>query len=144
MKADEYGLPHIKSVSLIDKVRDVNALIGFSRINPVMSKTDEGFVHIKEVDTHWYPAYEVRGEGIFIEFDQSEIDKWISDNPVVAERAEHINDNYALSFIAQNHPRAITPKFVMLHTLSHLLIKQLSFECGYSIASLCERIYCAE
>jgi hypothetical protein len=32
----------------------------------------------------------------------------------------------------------------MLHTLSHLLIKQLSFECGYSIASLCERIYCAE
>lgn len=32
----------------------------------------------------------------------------------------------------------------MLHTLSHLLIKQLSFECGYSVASLCERIYCAE
>jgi len=32
----------------------------------------------------------------------------------------------------------------MLHTLSHLLIKQLSFECGYSIASLSERIYCSE
>lgn len=32
----------------------------------------------------------------------------------------------------------------MLHTLSHLLITQLSFECGYSIASLCERIYCAD
>lgn len=38
----------------------------------------------------------------------------------------------------------ITPKFFLLHTLSHLLIKQLSFECGYSIASLSERIYCAE
>ena len=32
----------------------------------------------------------------------------------------------------------------MLHTLSHLLISQLSFECGYSIASLSERLYCAE
>lgn len=144
MSVEEYRLPHIKSVSLIDKVRVVNALIGFSRINPVMSNTDEGFVHIKEAETCWYPAYEVRGEGIFIEFEQNDIDKWISDNPIVAERARHINDNYALSFIAQNHPRTITPKFVMLHTLSHLLIKQLSFECGYSIASLCERIYCAE
>lgn len=32
----------------------------------------------------------------------------------------------------------------MLHTLSHLLISQLSFECGYSIASLSERLYCSE
>lgn len=32
----------------------------------------------------------------------------------------------------------------MLHTISHLLITQLSFECGYSIASLSERLYCSE
>ena len=31
----------------------------------------------------------------------------------------------------------------MLHTLSHLLISQLSFECGYSVASLSERLYCS-
>jgi len=140
----EYKLPHIKSVSLIDKVRVVNALIGFSRLNPVMNKTDPGFVHIKEPDTHWYPAYEVRGEGIFIEFEQGDIDKWISEYPALTTRVKQISDNYAGSFIGKNHPRQITPKFVMLHTLSHLLIKQLSFECGYSIASLSERIYCAE
>ena len=55
-----------------------------------------------------------------------------------------LNRNYATSFIGKNHPRTITPKFLMLHTLSHLLISQLSFECGYSIASLSERLYCAE
>ena len=38
----------------------------------------------------------------------------------------------------------ITPKFLLLHTISHLLIKQLSFECGYSIANLSERLYCAD
>lgn len=144
MSRNDYKLPHIKSVSLIDKVRVVNALIGFSRINPVIGKDDAGFVHIKESKTRWYPAYEVRGEGIFIEFEHDEIDEWILNNLSVTERVKRINDNYATSFIGKHHPRDITPKFVMLHTLSHLLIKQLSFECGYSIANLSERIYCAE
>ncbi len=83
-------LPHIKAVSLIDKVRVVNALIGFSRINPVSGKDDDGFVHIKEPETRWYPAYEVRGEGIFIEFEQSDIDAWITDNPLIVERTKKI------------------------------------------------------
>jgi hypothetical protein len=144
MPIEEYGLPHVKSISLIDKVRVVNALIGFSRLNPVMRKNDHGFNHIKESTTRWYPAYEVRGEGVFIEFEQKSIDKWIASNPDIFLRAERINANYAQSFLGQSYPREITPKFIMLHTLSHLLIKQLSFECGYSIASLCERIYCAE
>jgi len=137
-------LPYVKAISLIDKVRVVNALIGFSRINPVSSKDDTGFVHVKEPETRWYPAYEVRGEGIFIEFEQSDIDAWIAANPLVVGRTKKINDNYANSFFALNHPRTITPKLLLLHTISHLLIKQLSFECGYSIANLSERLYCAD
>jgi hypothetical protein len=140
----EGKLPHVKAVSLIDKVRVINALIGFSRINPVSGRNDNGFVNIKERGTRWYPAYEVRGEGIFIEFEQSSIDTWITENPKVQERAENITGNYANSFFAQNHPRIITPKFLLLHTISHMLIKQLSFECGYSIANLSERLYCAD
>lgn len=144
MNIAEYNIPHIKAISLIDKVRVVNALIGFSRIQPAMTNTDQGFVEAKEPSTRWYPAYEVRGEGIFIEFNQDDIDAWIASNPSVTERAALLNTNYAVSFIGKNHPRTITPKFIMLHTLSHLLISQLSFECGYSIASLSERLYCSE
>lgn len=144
MPIEEYGLPHIKSISLIDKVRVVNALTGFSRITPAMNKDDPGFVSVKMPETKWYPAYEVRGEGIFIEFSQAEIDRWIEDNPLVVARAAKLSDNYATSFIGKNHPRKITPKFIMLHTISHLLITQLSFECGYSIASLSERLYCSD
>ena len=137
-------LPHIKAISLIDKVRVVNALIGFSRLNPISGKDDDGFVHIKEQETRWYPAYEVRGEGIFIEFEQADIDEWVTKNPEVTERVRKINNNYAGSFAGNNCPRTITPKFLLLHTISHLLIKQLSFECGYSIANLSERLYCAD
>lgn len=144
MPVDEYGIPHIKGISLVDKVRVVHALTGFSRLEPVISKDDRGYVDVKKPETNWYPAYEVRGEGIFIEFRQDDIEKWIAKNPEVSERAKRLNENYANSFIGKNHPRNITPKFIMLHTLSHLLISQLSFECGYSIASLSERLYCAE
>lgn len=141
---EEYNLPHIKAISLIDKIRVVNALTGFSRIEPVMSENDKGFVSVKETETNWYPAYEVRGEGIFIELNEGDIAEWIEKHPKVAERISRLNEKYAYSYIGKNHPRNISAKFVMLHTLSHLLITQLSFECGYSIASLCERLYCCE
>ncbi len=144
MPIAEYDIPHIKSVSLIDKVRVVNALTGFSRINPAMNEEDTGFVSIKRPETRWYPAYEVRGEGIFIEFNQNDINAWMEANPDVVKRAKTLNDNYANSFIGKNHPRTVSPKFIMLHTVAHLLITQLSFECGYSIASLSERLYCSE
>jgi hypothetical protein len=141
MDVSKYNIPHIKSISLIDKVRVVKALVGFSRVAPVSSKNDPGFVEIKERKDNWYPAYEVRGEGIFIEFLQKDIENWIGDFPEILARCERLQQNYDSSFIGKNHPKLITPKFIMLHTLSNLLISQLSFECGYSIASLAERLY---
>lgn len=139
-----YDIPHVKSISLIDKVRVVRALTGFSRINPVMNMEDKGFVSIKENSTPFYPANEVRGEGIFVEFDFHDISDWISSNPEVIERTDQINSNYADSYFGSRHPRVITPKFILLHTISHLMITQLSFECGYNVASLSEKIYCSE
>ncbi|WP_310603606.1 DUF1998 domain-containing protein [Anaerosporobacter sp.] len=144
MSISDYHLSHVKAVSLVNKVKVVNALTGFSRITPILDREDKGFVSIKREETNWYPAYEVRGEGIFIEFDSDDIEKWINEQPEVLRRAQKLSDNYANSFIGKNHPRNISPKFIMLHTLSHLLISQLSFECGYSIASLSERLYCSE
>lgn len=140
----EYDLPHIKSIALIDKVRVVNALVGFSRLTPVTNCNDVGYVDIKQPETKWYPAYEVRGEGIFIEFKTDDIQRWINENPEVKERAALINHHYETSILGSNRERVITPKMIMLHTLSHLLITQMSFECGYSVASLSERLYCAE
>lgn len=146
--SEAYSLPCVKSVSLIHKLREVQALVGFTRCNPVektsTTENTETLVPVKEADTDWYPAYEVRGEGIFIEFDADEIKKWCKNNPNLDSRADIINRNYKESFIGKNNPRTVTAKFLFLHTLSHLLIKQLSFECGYNIASLKERIYCSE
>ena len=148
MNVDDYHLPYIKKIALIHKIREVQALTGFSRINPadkseVISKQGH-VVSVKEYKTNWYPAYEVRGEGIFIEFDSNAINQWRTQNTELSRRVDILNENYRKSFIGSHNPRTITGKFLLLHTISHLLIKQLSFECGYSIASLKERIYCSE
>lgn len=144
----KYNLPFIKGISLINKVREVIALTGFTRINPQDGELNKdrspSFVPIKEKNTNWYPAYQVRGEGIFIEFNEEDINEWRNANPEIRHRTAILNSNYARSFIGEKHPRKITEKYVLLHTISHLLIKQLSFECGYGIASLKERIYCGE
>lgn len=142
MDVEDYHIPHIKSVALIDKIRVVHALVGFSRINGVVSRFSNGFVDVKGINA--YPGYQVRGEGIFIEFDSAEIQKWVDGNPKIQERAKILRDNYRKSFFGENYPKKITAKFIMLHTLSHLLIYQLSFECGYNVASLSERLYCSD
>ena len=36
-----------------------------------------------------------------------------------------------------------SPLLMRIHTLAHLLMRQLSFVCGYSNASVRERIYCS-
>lgn len=144
----EYDLPFLKSISLIHKIREVQALTGFTRIKPSdrteSFKDQPNIVPVKEPDTNWYPAYQVRGEGIFIEFDENVINAWRSNNTAVQRRVDALNEKYKESFLGASSPRTISAKFLLLHTVAHLLIKQLSFECGYSIASLKERIYCAE
>lgn len=142
-------MPCVKNISLIHKVREVQALVGFSRLEPLDDDNSNNGgkikkVLIKEDSTNWYPGYDVRGEGIFIELDEDAIDAWRTNNIGVQRRVDHLNENYAKSYYGDIRPRTISAKFLLLHTLSHLLMKQLSFECGYSIASIKERIYCSE
>lgn len=144
----KYNIPFIKGISLIEKIREVQVLLGFSRIEPfpaamIRSKLP-GFVPVKEEETEWYPGYNVYGEGIFIEFDGDAINAWRSGNTVLEKRVITLQENYDNSFLGKQNPRKISGKFLLLHTISHLLIKQLSFDCGYNISSLKERIYCGE
>jgi Domain of unknown function (DUF1998). len=149
-----YYKSYLSKVVLIHKMREVRALTGFSRINGpdnnIMDSDDEEESSSKKYklikplsDRNWYPAIEVNGEGIFIELDERLIEKWIKENPEVTERINNIDKKYYKILSDKGFSiRRITPKFVLLHTLSHLIIKELSFKCGYSSTSIRERIYC--
>ncbi|WP_434295694.1 DrmB family protein [Clostridium botulinum] len=146
--SEEYGMEEISKVTLVKKLKEVRALVGYTRIKPPLpyimgaDKSSDGskVVSIKEYEDRWYPAYEVRGEGIFIELNTKLIDKW-EENDQVKDRAEKLNCRYNKGK-NEELKREITPKFILLHTFAHALIKELSSQCGYSSTSLRERIYC--
>lgn len=153
-KVEEYHKSYLSKVVLIHKMREVRVLTGFSRINGpdnnIMDSDNEeessnkNYKLIKPLaDKDWYPAIEVNGEGIFFELDEELIQKWIDENLEVTERITNIDGKYHKILLDKGFSiRKITPKFVLLHTFSHLIIKELSFKCGYSSTSLRERIYC--
>ena len=137
-----YNIKGIRSVSLIHKVKEVTALLGFSRIQPThsMDPSDGIFVSVKRKETKYYPATVSRGEGIFLEFDKTKLCDFF-DKEAFAERVSALNARYNKSFYGRNNQREIDSEFLFIHTLAHLLIKELSFCCGYPTASVRERIY---
>lgn len=89
------------------------------------------------------PAVESFGEGVFIEFDKKSLDTWLETTPSVSGRIKHIQDNFNNSR-GYFEARTIDPKFVLVHTFSHLVIKELEFLCGYPMTSLQERLYISD
>ena len=71
------------------------------------------------------------------------VDRWLREQPGIVKRIASLARNYNLMRASRGQPqRNIAAKFILLHTLAHVLINQLSFDCGYGSASLRERLYC--
>ena len=90
---------------------------------------------------NWLPAIQVHGEGIFFEFNKEAVDEW-AQQPAVQARLRNLQDSYRNSKFGANAVGDLRPEFVLIHTFAHLIINQLSFECGYGSSSIRERIYC--
>jgi hypothetical protein len=132
-------------LALVHKLRETRALAGFTRILPPDGNLRSERLRSLKLDERidWLPAMIVRGEGIFFEFDRDRLDAWLNGASAINHRIEALNGHYRDRRIKQGQePRPIRPKFVLMHTFAHVLINQLSFECGYGSASLRERIYC--
>ena len=144
----EYG-PNLakllKSVCLVKKLRETRVFMGFSRLLPIDDATSADLLPISvNVDLKWLPATVVFGEGIFFEFKTEEIERWL-DNQKVKDRVDELQEGYNQYRLERGLSEIdITAKFVFLHTFAHILIGQLSFDCGYGSASLRERIYCEQ
>jgi hypothetical protein len=92
----------------------------------------------------WLPAVENRGEGIFIAFDKDMVKAWAKQPKVVA-RKKQLDAGY-VAWAATHKVKKVAPsvEYVMLHSLSHLLVSALALECGYSASSIRERVYALE
>ncbi|MEO3875912.1 DUF1998 domain-containing protein [Nonomuraea sp. B12E4] len=130
----------ISRVVVAERLREVRALQGFSRVSP-----ESRMIPVDSSGRRrWLPAVEVFGEGIFLTLNEELLKQWEA-RPEVRARTAGMKSDVAKSF-QQDRVEAfagskLLPRLPLLHTLGHLLIRQLSFESGYSAASLRERVY---
>ena len=134
--------PFFKSISLVNKLRETRAFVGFSRLEPnTTNDISKSKSNLRLGNGEWLPAIEVYGEGIFFEFDEDTLSTW-AQRPDVIQRISGLNSAYQNSFFSKSAPGDIRPEYVLIHTFAHLIINQLSYECGYGSSSIRERIYC--
>lgn len=137
--------PYLHRVRRVETLRETRALRGFTRVRDGNLRIAEGKALLRQkplpAGQDWLPAYVVKGEGIYLELNPDALVPWESRDDVRA-RASLISASF--STVQQQRglsPRDVTPRLVLLHTLAHLLINELIYTCGYSSASLRERLY---
>jgi hypothetical protein len=144
--------PIIKSVTLVHRLRVVSAQTGFMRVEQGGSTQSDDSPNVSEQrinpvrmgsNAPWRLACEVHGEGIFIQLDMEIISRWIKSNEeTLSERYKHILSRARNQSKILNRMK-LTPtiELMTLHTISHLLINELSISSGYSSSSISERLY---
>jgi len=146
---EAYG-DRLKTVLLLERLREVKALIGYTRVEAPEEGMDEDerppMANLCRGKPDWVPACEVYGEGIFLRFDEKPIRSWLDIEEVKTRdkklKAGHIGWRNARKLDpARGYPGI---RYAMLHTFAHLLIRELALECGYNAASIRERIYASD
>ncbi len=132
---------YFRSISLVPKLRETRAFVGFSRLEPSIMDISQRKRMLRLGNGGWLPAIEVYGEGIFFEFNADML-KQFAERTGVQDRSEKLDRAYHASSFGKHASGRLRPEFVLIHTFSHLLINQLGFECGYGSSSIRERIYC--
>ena len=138
---------------LVEKLTEVRAMVGFTRIESAgdMSELDslppERRAPLSRKRMTWVPGAEVCGEGIFVQFNEGQLSNW--------ETTDAVKDR--IKCLVSGHERwrsarpwlqtgnallPPTPRYVLLHTFAHLLMREMGIRCGYGTASLRERLYC--
>lgn len=129
----------------VPRLREVRALVGFSRLQPASGDADGTEAPLSRGDIPWLPAIEVRGEGVFLVLDDDRLRAW-ERSAAVTERVDLINRNNARRAGDRGlpAPERVPARFVLIHSLAHALIEQMSLDAGYPAASLRERLYVSD
>ncbi|MFY1586589.1 DrmB family protein [Micromonospora sp. WMMD734] len=136
----------LREVVLAPRLREVSALYGFTRIDApewdVLDTPERRRAPLTVGKPTWLPCAEMRGEGIFLRLDEERVVEW-EHRPEVKQREKLLvraHDRWRAQrrLDPEEHPGA---RYVLLHTLAHVLIRELALECGYSAAGIGERIY---
>lgn len=141
----------------IDKLKRTTVQTSFTRNEPIdvdsilQNSNDYEYtvqrqsVSKNNFETKTLPALESYGEGILFVLDEQKLKQWEQQQEVI-ERIEKIKSN-AENADWKSHQiiaKSLTPRKVLIHTLSHLLMRELEYVCGYPASSLSERLFVSD
>lgn len=138
---------YFEKIVLAEKLREVRALVGFTRItsprdfDSVADLPPENRARISRKDPVWVPASETRGEGIFFQFAETLIQEWTKSHRTYQREFQTAHEAWRESMGLDPSKGYPGLRYVLLHSFAHALIRQLAIECGYTSASITERIY---
>jgi hypothetical protein len=133
-------------VNLVERLRETRVLAGFSRVFPderpdPAKRASQLWLKPPQPSEAWLPGYTVFGEGLFFTFEAARVAAW-EQKPEVIKRTTFLRERYDRARETRNlRERDLSARFLLVHTFAHVLMNQLSFECGYSSAALRERLY---
>jgi hypothetical protein len=144
---DEPWMAAVERIILVHRLREVVAQLGFTRFEALSPDKDgELEVGVRRAalarDVSWLPAIENRGEGVFLGFRREAVEAW-SRRPAVEERGGRLLGGFDCWRAERHGSKREFPglPYLMLHSLSHLLITAVSLECGYPASAIRERVY---
>lgn len=143
---------YFTKIQKVDTLAITTTQLGFSRVSMPSPRLVDGRVtypdeQIKPIysctteEVLVLPANQQFGEGIFFMFDQEHVNEWAEKYKLDEYYNCKLEDDDMGKFLSDELGQYGRAKFYLLHTFSHLMMKELEFSCGYPTASLNERLY---
>ena len=145
-----------KKIQQVEELKVTNVQFDFTRVKPKErivvngevqeSSSGQNIFSIDSKELYTLPANETLGEGLFFEFSNEKIDSWVSEN---ISELENRFGKY-LNTIPDSNSQGLSSKMkiynnkykhFLIHSFSHMMMRELEFSCGYPTASLKERLY---
>lgn len=136
----------VAAVVALHRLREVRALVGFTRFEAIVPDIHGEYASDVELadlalEPAWFPAVQNRGEGFLLALDAAAVAAWL-ERPGVVSRLDALRGGWQTWTAERKISRPFPGgPYVLLHTLSHLLIEQVAMRCGYPASSIRERVY---
>lgn len=126
-------------IALVKKLTETRALTGIGRLEPTLdNENSRALLALNRQD--WLPAIQVHGEGIMLVLKEDLVKQWEGKYAKQAQKLERRFNEWRVQM--SQTTVSVPARLILLHTLAHLLIRELSQACGYGASALRERIYC--
>jgi hypothetical protein len=144
-KLDQY----FNCVLRIDNMKITSAQLDFSRVVPIdadaKNSQPKNIFRSRNDLVKVYPVVENFGEGIFFSFNDDLISDFSESNSLIEKIQDQLKklekSSNTFNKGAVDFANVMNWQMYLVHTFSHLIMRELEFRCGYPTASLSERIY---